>query len=300
MYTIKGFLTSIFGVSPDKIPSEELYCSESNRQLTFLTNTMQEPLAAYSCTLVREGWLQLVYNGNLLTLQRGDLLIYSPGFQITIVGGSDDYHSVCLIIDEQSAIETPAGSNLVRMAYLPIAELGQPVIHLNNIQTDHLWQRMQEIIRYQHSSHRYLQESLRTLYSLFVLDMMDAMEQYIGHQQLSERTTELFVAFMRLLTQNFKEHHAIRFYADALNVTTTHLSRIVRQMTGRTVVDYINQMLFMEATWLLKSTRLSINDIAERLHFSDQSSFARFFTRMKGISPKVYRAQKYTYAIDDY
>lgn len=118
MYTIKGFLTSIFGVSPDKIPSEELYCSESNRQLTFLTNTMQEPLAAYSCTLVREGWLQLVYNGNLLTLQRGDLLIYSPGFQITIVGGSDDYHSVCLIIDEQSAIETPAGSNLVRTACL--------------------------------------------------------------------------------------------------------------------------------------------------------------------------------------
>ena len=292
MYTLRGFLTSILGMAHDEIPSEEIYCSESNTQQTFLTNTMKETLAAYCYTLVREGWLELIYNGNELTLQRGDLLIYSPGFQITIIGGSDDYHSVCLIADELSALGTSGVSNIVRTAYQPIAELGQPIIHLNDVQTAHFWQRMQEIIHYQHSAHRYLKESLRTLYTQFVLDLMDVMEQNIGHQQTSERTTELFIAFMRLLTQHFKEHHDIRFYADQLNVTTTHLSRIVRQMTSRTVVDYINHMLFMESAWLLQSTDLTINDIAERLRFSDQSSFARFFSRMKGISPKAYRTQK--------
>ena len=60
-------------------------------------------------------------------------------------------------------------------------------------------------------------------------------------------------------------------------------------MTGRTVVDYINQMLLMEASWLLQTTDLSIAAISERLHFSDQSSFGRFFTRMKGMSPKRFR-----------
>lgn len=291
VYTLTGFLTSILGMFHDEIPSEEIYCSECNTQLTFLTNMMQETLAAYSYTLVREGWLELIYNGTKLTLKRGDLLIYSPGVQISIIGGSDDYHSVCLIADELSALETPRVSNIVRTAYQPIAELGQPIVHLNDVQSAHFWQHMQEIIRYQHSSHRYLQESLRTLYTQFVLDLMDVMEQNIGHQQMSERTTELFVAFMRLLTQHFKEHHDIRFYADQLNVTTTHLSRIVRQMTNRTVVDYINHMLFMESAWLLKSTDLSINDIAEHLQFSDQSSFTRFFSRMKGISPKAYRTK---------
>lgn len=152
VYTLRGLLTSILGMSHDEIPSEEIYCSESNTQLTFLTNTMQETLAAFSYTLVREGRLELIYNGNELTLQRGDLLIYSPGFQITIIGGSDDYHSVCLIADELSALETPGVSNFVRIAYQPIAELGQPVVHLNDAQTAHFWQRMQEIIRYQHSS----------------------------------------------------------------------------------------------------------------------------------------------------
>ena len=151
---------------------------------------------------------------------------------------------------------------------------------------------MQEIVRYQHSSHRYLHEALRTLFTQFVLDLMDAMAQNIGPGQVSERTTEQFIAFMRLLNQNFIEHHDIAFYADLLHITTIHLSRIVRRVTGRTVVDYINQMLLMEASWLLRSTDLPLADIAERLHFSDQSSFGRFFTRMKGVNPKRYRMEK--------
>ena len=291
MYKLREFLTSIIGMSQEEIPSEEIYCAECNTKLTFLTNLMQETLACYSYTLVRKGWLTLIYNNQELTLQHGDLLIYSPGFQISITEGSDDYHSVCLIVDEQSALETPGVSNVLRTAYQPIAELGQPIVHLSDVQTTHFWQRMQEIIRYQHSSHRYLQDSLRTLYTQFILDLMDVMEQNIGSRQMSERTTKIFIAFMHLLTKHFKEHHDIRFYANQLNITTTHLSRIVRQLTGRTVVDYINQMLLIESTWLLQSTDLSIADIAERLHFSDQSSFGRFFTRIKGISPKAYRVR---------
>jgi len=74
--------------------------------------------------------------------------------------------------------------------------------------------------------------------------------------------------------------------------TPIYLSRIVRHITGHTVVDYINQMLLMEASWLLQTTDLSIAAIAERLHFADQSSFGRFFTRMKGIAPKAYRMER--------
>lgn len=292
MYTLKDFLTSILGLSHDKVTSDELFCSETNTELTFLTNQMQDTLAGYSYTLVREGWLELVCNGHALTLRQDDLLIYSPGFQINIVGGSEDYRSVCLIVNEQTALEIPSVRNVIRTAYQPIAELGQPVVHLSQQQAEHAWQHLQEIIRYQRSSHRFLNESLRTLYTLFLLDLMDVMEQNIGPGQLSKRTTELFINFMRLLPEHFIDHHDLSFYANKLHITTIHLSRIVRQMTGRTVGDYINQMLLMEATWLLQSTELTISAIAERLHFADQSSFARFFFRMKGTSPKEYRMKR--------
>ena len=289
MYKLSDFLTSVLGMPHDDVVSDELYCSESNTRLTFLTNQMQETLAGYSYTLVHDGWLQLLYNDRMLVLKQGDMLIYSPGVQIRIINGSKNYHSVCLIIDEQAALEIPAVRNVVHTAYQPIVELGRPVIHLDEQQAAHFWQHTLEIIRYQHSNHRYLREALRTLFTQFVLDLMDVMAQNIGTGQASERTTEQFIAFMRLLNLHFIEHHDIAFYADRLHITTIHLSRIVRQVTGRTVVDYINLMLLMEASWLLQTTDLSIAAIAERLHFSDQSSFGRFFTRMKGVSPKTYR-----------
>ena len=292
MYKLKDFLTAVLGMLPDDVVSNELYCSESNTRLTFLTNQMQETLAGYSYTLVHDGWLELLYNGKMLTLQQGDLMIYSPGVQIRIINGSKNYHSVCLMIDEQAALEIPAVRNVVHTAYQPIAELGRPIIHLDDRQAAHFWQHMLEIISYQHSSHRYLHEALRTLFTQFVLDLMDAMARNIGPVRVSERTTEQFISFMRLLNTHFIEHHDIGFYAERLHITSIHLSRIVRQVTGRTVVDYINQMLLMEASWLLQATALPRADIAERLHFSDQSSFGRFFTRMKGVNPKRYRMER--------
>ena len=292
MYRLRDFLTSVIGMSPDNLVSNELFCTEGNTKQTFLTNQMQEALAGYTYTLVHDGGLEMLYNDRMLTLQKGDLLIYSPGVQVRIINGSKNYHCVCLMVDEQAALEIPGVRNVIHTAYQPIAELGRPIIHLDDEQAAHFWQHMLEIVRYLHSNHRYMHEALRTLFAQFVLDLMDAMAQNIGPGHISERSTELFIAFMRLLNQHFIEHHDIGFYADRLHITPIHLSRIVRQVTRRTVVDYINQMLLMEASWLLQTTNLSLAAIAERLHFADQSSFGRFFTRMKGVNPKRYRMEK--------
>ena len=214
MYSLKEFIQSVAGLSSERIPSNEIFCAETNTELTFITNKMQETLDCYTYTLVDRGWLNLVYNGQELTLQPGDLYIYSPGFQVTILSGSEDYHALCLMADEHITLETPTIWNIIRTAYSPISELGQPVIHLSEAQAAHLYKRMQEIIDYQGSSHRFLEESLRTLYTLFVLDLRDIMELTIGNEQTSERTTNLFIDFIRLLPHHFVEHHDIGFYAN--------------------------------------------------------------------------------------
>ncbi len=293
MYDLRNFLLSVVGIPEEEVSSREVYCCENDTKRTFLTNEMQGTLAGYSYTLVCAGWIKIIYNDRELTLLSGDMFIYTPGFQVSILGGSDDYRSLCLISDEWTTLEMPIVRNLVHLAYHPTAALGQPVVHLSEQQAKHFQQRMKEIIRYQKLSHRFKEESIRMLYSLFLLDLMDVMERSTGYSFHSERATELFIAFMRLLPKHFIEHHEIEFYASRLFVTTTHLSRVVRQISGRTVSDYINQMLVMEAVWLLRSTNLSIAVISERLHFADQSSFSRFFVRMKGVRPKEFRMRKY-------
>ncbi len=150
---------------------------------------------------------------------------------------------------------------------------------------------MREIIGYLHSDHIYKAKILQMLYAVFLLDVQSAQAKAISRRQVPQRIEEIFIGFIRLLPRHFAEHHDIAFYASALNISTVYLSRVVRQVSGRTVIDYINQHLLMEASYLLRTTSLSINQIAERLHFADSPSFSKFFSRKKGITPKEYRKQ---------
>jgi AraC-like DNA-binding protein len=191
--------------------------------------------------------------------------------------------------DEHVTIEAPSVHDLVHLAYMPIVQLHEPKQTLPADAAQHLITKMREIIGYLHSDHIYKGEVLRMLYSIFLLDLENAQQRAIVHRQTPQRVEEIFIGFTRLLPHHFAEHHDIPFYADQLHISPVYLSRVVRQVTGRTVVDYINQMLLMEASFLLQTSPMSITQIAGQLHFADTPSFSKFFLRMKGVSPKEYR-----------
>ena len=183
----------------------------------------------------------------------------------------------------------PSVRDLVRIAYQPIVQLHQPVVKLQHETALKMASKMREIITYLNSDHIYKSEIIRMLYAVFLLDLQNAQEQAIDNHPVPQRVEELFIDFIRLLSDHFALHHDIGFYASRLNISKVYLSRIVRQVTGRTVVGYINQMLLMEASFQLRTSQLSISQIADRLHFADTPSFSKFFSRMKGMSPREYR-----------
>lgn len=148
---------------------------------------------------------------------------------------------------------------------------------------------MREIMGYLHSDHIYKREVIRMLYAVFLLDMQNAQQKAIVQRSTPQRAEEIFLDFIRLLPRHFAQHHDIGFYASIMNITPVYLSRVIKQVSGRTVVDYINQMLVMEASFLLRTTTLSVTQIADRLHFADTPSFSKFFSRLKGVSPRAYR-----------
>ena len=270
-----------------------IICLETNVEWTFDTNKTHAFLSCYTYPIVTRGWVTIVYNNRELTLHQGDLYTYSPGFEVTVLASSSDYSGICLLADEQFTLELPSVHDSIRAAYLSVVELQQPVLTLSDDDYRHILELMQLALRYQQSSLPNSNESLRMLYSIFLNDLTGLMERTIHEYRFPKRVEELFLAFLHLLPRHFIEHHDIGFYASELCITTTYLSRIVRQVSGgRTVVDYINQMLLMEASYLLRQTSLSVAQIAEQLHFAETTTFARFFQRMKGMTPREFRKSK--------
>ncbi len=270
----------------------KMYCNKTDAAITFRANKTQGFMAAYTFTLVKAGWLTILYNGQEFTLRPDDLYLYSPGLEVTILAASDDYQGICLLADEHITIESPAVHDLVRIAYLPIVQLHQPILSLPHEDAERLADKMHEITDYLHSSHIYKEKILQMLYAVFLLDLQDVQNRAIVDRLVPPRVEEIYIGFIRLLPRHFAEHHDIAFYASRLNISVVYLSRIVRRVSGRTVIDHINQMLLMEAVFLLRTSSLSITQIADRLHFADAPSFSKFFLRMKGMSPREFRYEK--------
>lgn len=290
MYTLNEALPIFVGDRlPEKGWDDGMYCIETNAVTAFRTNETQGFLSCFAFTLVDKGWMTIRYNGRELTFYPNDLYTYSPGLPVTVIATSDDFHGYCLMADEHVTIEAPSIRDLVHLAYLPIVQLHEPKQTLAADAAQHLIVKMREIISYLHSDHIYKGEVLRMLYSIFLLDLQNAQNSAIVHRQTPQRVEEIFIGFIRLLPTHFAEHHDIPFYADQLHISPVYLSRVVRQVAGRTVIDYINQMLLMEATFLLQTSKLSITQIADHLHFADTPSFSKFFLRMKGMTPREYR-----------
>jgi AraC-like DNA-binding protein len=289
MYTLKEWWNISIGEDPVKDWDGKVYCTPSNAEMTMQTNLTQGFLSCYTFTLVTEGWLAMNYNGIEIHLTKGDLYIYSPGLSVTILSISQDYRSYCLMVDEHTTLETPSIRDMVSMAYLPIVQLSEPKLSLPQETAALLESRMREIINYLHSDNTYKQQVLRMLYAIFLLDLQNAQDRIIVHRHVPQRIEEIFIGFYRLLPLHFVEHHDIGFYADRLHITSDYLSRVVKRVTGRTVIDYINQMLLMEASFLLRTSKLSIAQIGQRLNFADAPSFTKFFSRQKGLTPKEYR-----------
>ncbi len=107
----------------------------------------------------------------------------------------------------------------------------------------------------------------------------------------TRRNEEYYNKFMELLNRNFKQEHAIAFYASQICITPKYLTSLIKKMSGRSANQWINEFVVMESKHLLKYSEMSIQEISYYLSFPNQSFFAQYFKRQTGISPSEYRTE---------
>ena len=70
---------------------------------------------------------------------------------------------------------------------------------------------------------------------------------------------------------------------------SSDLSNVIKELTGKSASQWIDDYVVLEAKTLLKSTNLTILQISEELHFANQSFFGKYFKQHTGLSPMRYR-----------
>lgn len=103
------------------------------------------------------------------------------------------------------------------------------------------------------------------------------------------RREELTRHFMTLVLRHCESERQVRYYADRLCVTPQYLNAVIKDTKGETASSIIKRVAILVIKSRLKSSTMSIQEIAGELHFPNASFFAKFFKRETGMTPRQYR-----------
>ena len=112
-----------------------------------------------------------------------------------------------------------------------------------------------------------------------------------GLEGAGRRSIDLYNAFVSLVAEHYREAHDVSFYADKLCITTRYLSQITDNVVSKSPKQIIADYLMSEAKSYLETTRLTIQEITDKLGFSSQALFCKFFKTQANTSPTEYRSR---------
>ncbi|GMA70660.1 AraC family transcriptional regulator [Leuconostoc litchii] len=117
---------------------------------------------------------------------------------------------------------------------------------------------------------------------------VNSSRQEISHQLMSEYT-KLALTY---INNNFTYNTSINDIATAIKINRSYFSRLFQRDLGISPKQFLLRMRINEACQLLQTTQLSINQIAEKVGFSNASIFGHSFTQFIHETPSAYRKRR--------
>ena len=142
--------------------------------------------------------------------------------------------------------------------------------------------------------HRFAEEVNYAYFYILLTDMANMLWNRYGegspsHHSEMKRSDGILKSFSELITKHIMDEPSLDFYAEQLCISKQYLSLIIKEKTRVTAGRILATMRTEAASRLLRDPELSIQQIASRMSFADQSSFGKFFKKHTGMSPLKYR-----------
>ena len=114
-------------------------------------------------------------------------------------------------------------------------------------------------------------------------------EKVVKLNSRSEHKTLIFRQFIKIVSENYTQQRQVIFYADQLCMSPKYLSKLVKDVSGKSAPEWIDSYVLLEAKHLLKYSDMPIKEIVFRLNFSNQTVFYKYFKAHTGMTPTDYR-----------
>jgi len=257
--------------------------------------TVQDLFAvdAFAIGYILEGYSITEFNNNQYRLEPGKVFILAPTHTCRQVECSKDYRVRLLLLDSN-------GHNLsVHLNYLVKSERWiqtyfHPVLKLNEDESKTMNDCIDKIVEQTkriNCPNRVAFLRLATTWHHVELDniMQEHMNEVTDNNKPLTRQQALARQLYRLIINNYRTKHQVKFYSEQMCLTPQYLNQIASNIFGKTLSAIISDLLFSTARSMILASEMSIQEIAEELNFPDQASFSKFIKKTTGVSPSTLR-----------
>jgi AraC-like DNA-binding protein len=172
-----------------------------------------------------------------------------------------------------------------------------PVMYVDDATSRELAQVFEQMLAEYNGDSAYKKTILNHQLSILLYKTKELLQARQTAAQPNRRADEIVQEFKRLLNENIKNLAlgtdskvlSVKELAAGLNIHPNYLTNLVKQETGKSPSEWIQERISAEAQALLRNSTRTVSEIAYQLGFTDATHFGKFFRKRTGTSPTTFR-----------
>lgn len=232
--------------------------------------------------LVKKGSIDYTLNHVDYHIVADELLMVPANFTISIIGYSHNFNARILsFCFPDMDYADSVGYDVVKL------RLGHGEKHV----FDNFFQMMNFVLKTPTTDKQDFKHLVLSM--LFRIKCLNTAQNGLPSPLYVDRKQAIFSQFMRLVNTTESTHQTVSYYADKIGVSANYLSVVIKEKSGRTVMDWVAMRTVAQIKkLLLDPSHLTVNQIAERLSFSSSTQMIRVFKKGAGMTPLEYQRKK--------
>lgn len=227
---------------------------------------------------------------NPVSCRSGDLCVVNSNELHYGFSTSDDLSYYAMIVDisllhshAMDAVETKFITPIIRNRIL-FQNLVSGDEEMNRCMQSIIQELQRQELGYELSVKSHLYRMLSLLVRKYVATTTE-LDEYRNRLKELERLAPVFA----YIDDHYKEKLSVQQLADIAGLSRYHFSRLFKQVTDKSLIEYVNLIRINKAENMLRSKSMNISEIAMETGFSDIYYFSRTFKKLKKMSPTEWK-----------